>query len=389
MHEQVPRPSSMPPGREREIFEVLLSNPLLGAAEALALLGMYKDARGVGGAASLDAVRAVSTKQPRLKEAPAMSEAGRIAGGTTRALEYPSVVPQVYGLQSRTRHTRLQISDTAYMYLEREEWLPESAVSVAEGASASIVVNNAPVLVITPADSSSYLLVAISSGCTNVVSLRLDFDCNWHEPSLGPLAAILGELAPNLEVLDLQYLGDAESLRSVLTVLPHLRVLLLEDIFYGAAIYEGGRVQTLNAEHPSLTYIRLPPAMTALRYAQSELLSAPFGPDVNRVYEVVKGLLASCPALRVLDFTAFGETPPAHFLHDIKENVNRDGDGAGRLTHVFARRTYDFDLHEYVVILLEEEEEEEDWGEDEEDLEEPMAAPQAELAEARAGLCTS
>jgi hypothetical protein len=61
MNDQVPRFSSLTPGRERKIFEVLLSSPLLGAAEALALLGTFKDARGVGGAASLDAVRAVCT----------------------------------------------------------------------------------------------------------------------------------------------------------------------------------------------------------------------------------------------------------------------------------------------------------------------------------------
>jgi hypothetical protein len=41
--------SSIPPGREREIFEVLLSNPPLCAAEALALLGTCKEARGVAG----------------------------------------------------------------------------------------------------------------------------------------------------------------------------------------------------------------------------------------------------------------------------------------------------------------------------------------------------
>jgi hypothetical protein len=169
---------TMAPGREREIFEVLLSSPLLGAAEALALLGTCKDARGVGRAASLDAVRAVCTKQPRVKAPKAIGVEELLAGGG-RALEFedaPCVVPQVYVLQSRTRHTRARLNETKYMHREREEWVLESTVSVAEGASARTANYNAHLIGITPADSSSDLLVAILSRCTNMVSLRLNFD---------------------------------------------------------------------------------------------------------------------------------------------------------------------------------------------------------------------
>jgi hypothetical protein len=43
------------------------------------------------------------------------------------------------------------------------------------------------------------------------------------------LATTLGALAPNLEVLDRQYarMESAETLRPILSALPHLRVLLL------------------------------------------------------------------------------------------------------------------------------------------------------------------
>ena len=44
----------------RELFEALLSNPAVGAAEAIALLGTCRAARGVGGAASLSAIRTVA-----------------------------------------------------------------------------------------------------------------------------------------------------------------------------------------------------------------------------------------------------------------------------------------------------------------------------------------
>jgi hypothetical protein len=53
----VPPRTTLPAGREREIFEVLLSNPLVGAKEALALLGTCTTARDVDCAASLDAIR--------------------------------------------------------------------------------------------------------------------------------------------------------------------------------------------------------------------------------------------------------------------------------------------------------------------------------------------
>jgi hypothetical protein len=146
MNEQVPRLSSIPPGREREIFEVLLSSPLLGAAEALALLGTCKYARGVGRAASLDAVRAVSTC---------------IDGDD----EY--VVPHVYGSQSSQTRVELEGDES----LELEEWFLESAVSVAEGASASIThaMNTRHTL------TFSYLqcLGKILSMCPNVISMRI------------------------------------------------------------------------------------------------------------------------------------------------------------------------------------------------------------------------
>jgi hypothetical protein len=56
---------------------------------------------------------------------------------------------------------------------------------------------------------------------------------------------------------------------------------------------------------------------------------------------VVKALLASCPALHVLDFTEFGWYEWGFWLgilHSMKGIVQRDVDGAGRLTHVFVRR---------------------------------------------------
>ena len=114
-------------------------------------------------------------------------------------------------------------------------------------------------------------------------------------------------------------------------------------------------------EHPSLTYMRLP---------LSNL--------VDSCEAVVKDLLASCPALRVIDFTEFGFDWRVRFhdddvdwptiLRDIKEYVERDVYGADRLTHVFARRR-DFNDHEWVVNLFEVEEEvEEEEEEEEEDL---------------------
>ena len=109
MHEPVDLPI-MPLGREREIFVVLLSSPLVGANEALALLGTCKEARSVGRAASLDAVRAVSTFYDE------------------DDVHAPHV--QMYGLQSRQHHSG------------REEWFLESAVSVAKGASARFICAN-------------------------------------------------------------------------------------------------------------------------------------------------------------------------------------------------------------------------------------------------------
>ena len=48
-------------------------------------------------------------------------------------------------------------------------------------------------------------------------------------------------MAPNLEVLDLQYApgpGAAEELRSILAVLPHLQVLLMDDISGGVYMFD-------------------------------------------------------------------------------------------------------------------------------------------------------
>jgi hypothetical protein len=85
--------------------------------------------------------------------------------------------------------------------------------------------------------------------------------------------------------------------------------------------------------------------------------------DLDRIYEsVIKGLLASCMALRVLDFTEFStiedKDVQSAFLDNIKEYVESDVDGAGKLAHVFAWRTYAFGDHGYVINLLEEEEDE-------------------------------
>ena len=55
----------------RELFEALLSNLALGAAEALALLGTCKAARSVGGAPSLAALRAVSLDEDSTAVGPA------------------------------------------------------------------------------------------------------------------------------------------------------------------------------------------------------------------------------------------------------------------------------------------------------------------------------
>jgi hypothetical protein len=164
----------------------------VGAREALALLGTCKDARGVGGAASLDAVRAVScfNDYPRP----------------------PRVVPQVYGLQCRI--TRLGIGLVEF---DQKDWFLESAVSVAtKGASAFLRNTDYPQ---TSADPG-----AIVSRFPNVISMRLDAR-DWR------IACLEGAMAPcNLEVLDLQHIQMEradETLRSVLAVLPNLRVLLL------------------------------------------------------------------------------------------------------------------------------------------------------------------
>jgi hypothetical protein len=169
-----------------------------------------------------------------------------------------------------------------------------------------------------------------------VVSLRLD--SYRHETGTETLVATkLGELAPNLEVLDLRYPGSerAEILRSTLAAPPRLRVLLLSEyievalvtLLLSEYIGDGGTsgagsgtsggststtaisrcgggtsgggtsktaassasppviVETLTAEHPSLTYVRVP------------------NHDYFDCAKLVKGLLAACPALRMLDFT--------------------------------------------------------------------------------------
>ena len=106
-------------------------------------------------------------------------------------------------------------------------------------------------------------------------------------------------------------------------------------------------VETLTEEHPALACVRLP---FCEYYADPGYTTG----------MAVQGLLASCPALRVLDFTAFGfednEMWPT-ILKNIKGNVQRDVNGAGRLTHVFACRNIRTDLsdyHDFVVNLLEE-----------------------------------
>ena len=75
-----------------------------------------------------------------------------------------------------------------------------------------------------------------------MVSLRLD--CYRHETGTETeVATKLGELAPILEVLDVQYPGSerAEILRSTLAALPRLRVLMLSEYIgvTGVALPDG------------------------------------------------------------------------------------------------------------------------------------------------------
>ena len=98
----------------RELFEALLSNPALGAAEALALLGTCKAARSVGGAPSLAALRAVSLDEDCLDE--------RMAGG--------GLVPHVRSLQAEDPIPGRDLNGK--LYSER------SAVVVASGAAARL-----------------------------------------------------------------------------------------------------------------------------------------------------------------------------------------------------------------------------------------------------------
>jgi hypothetical protein len=176
---------------------------------------------GRGRAASLDAVRAVSTfNHGREPSAPLTTD----------------VVPQVYGLQPRKT---CNLGDGDAAYLEQEEWILESAVSVARaGASARVVHVNAAVY--ASAGAASELLGPILSRCPNVISMRLEMDITRPEMVSLP-ATELGALAPNLEVLNLRSAHmwrPFETLDSVLAALPHLRVLLLGHIYSHMSVIE-------------------------------------------------------------------------------------------------------------------------------------------------------
>jgi hypothetical protein len=98
-------PSSLPPGREREIFELLLSSPLVGAAETLALLGTCKEARSVGMAASWRAhlrklaraaLDAVALERAAALDAVALERANW-------AMERATALPEVWALVAKHR----------------------------------------------------------------------------------------------------------------------------------------------------------------------------------------------------------------------------------------------------------------------------------------------
>ena len=121
----------------------------------------------------------------------------------------------------------------------------------------------------------------------------------------------LGALAPNLQVLDLSCarIAKVADLHAMLAALPSLRVLLFSgDSDVGgnlATLVRDGYYFSGMAEHPSLEYVRLQPDSDA--------------------EEDVQGLLAHCPALRVLDCTQYRVYQPGF------ERMA----GGERLTHIF------------------------------------------------------
>lgn len=152
--------------------------------------------------------------------------------------------------------------------------------------------------------------------CPNVVSLRLGLYPGppWEATSEF-VEGELGELAPDLEVLDLsEVVLTRASLHAALAALPKLRVLLFSDGGGVDDVGRYGRVFQGMAEHPSLEYVKLSP--------------------YHDTMGDVRALVARCPALKALDLLLgslfFGE------FFALRKLVANNTDGLGRLTNIFA-----------------------------------------------------
>ena len=246
--------SPAPPGAlvepVREVYEALLSNPLLGAAEAVALLGTCRTARDVKFASSLRAIRAVAVTEESGDDVPVVPKVRSLLPSTSSSISAAASAPG--GGSNTTRRKRWRELSAVRIAPARHKKQQEGATTTTPPATAAVVarfyVRRSTTQKNHEEDSrggdgrrgaarqeeDADSLRALVRLCPNIVSMRVKRttgDLAFMSDLGRLLTAELGTLAPKLEVLELPtscVTFDTFNLRAALAALPRLRGRVLD-----------------------------------------------------------------------------------------------------------------------------------------------------------------